>query len=150
MPASDAQIVTAFELIEDISDDISLTYFEFNALAALVIFCQQNLDAVLLEVGLGGELDAVNIIDADVAIVTSVDLDHQDWLGDTRSEIGRAKLGVARRNKPLLVGEPDLPHGFADRVVEIGADALFIGNDFRVLEDKNSSSFISHLSLIHI
>lgn len=145
VPASDAQIVTAFELIEDISGDISLTYFEFNALAALVIFCQQNLDAVLLEVGLGGELDAVNIIDADVAIVTSVDLDHQDWLGDTRSEIGKAKLGVARRNKPLLVGESDLPHGFADRVVEIGADALFIGNDFRVLEDKNSSSFISHL-----
>jgi len=145
VPASDAQIVTAFELIEDISGDISLTYFEFNALAALVIFCQQNLDAVLLEVGLGGELDAVNIIDADVAIVTSVDLDHQDWLGDTRSEIGKAKLGVARRNKPLLVGEPDLPQGFADRVVKIGADALFIGNDFRVLEDKNSSSFISHL-----
>ncbi len=141
VPASDAQIVTAFELIEDISGDISLTYFEFNALAALVIFCQQNLDAVLLEVGLGGELDAVNIIDADVAIVTSVDLDHQDWLGDTRSEIGKAKLGVARRNKPLLVGEPDLPQGFADRVVKIGADALFIGNDFRVLEDKNRLLF---------
>ena len=130
VPASDAQIVTAFELIEDVRGDISLTYFEFNALAALVIFRQQNVDAVLLEVGLGGELDAVNIIDADVAIVTSVALDHQDWLGDTRSEIGKAKLGVARRNKPLLVGEPDLPHGFADKVADIGADALFIGKDF--------------------
>ena len=145
VPASDAQIVTAFELIEDVRGDISLTYFEFNALAALVIFRQQNVDAVLLEVGLGGELDAVNIIDADVAIVTSVALDHQDWLGDTRSEIGKAKLGVARRNKPLLVGEPDLPHGFANKVADIGADALFIGKDLRVLEDKNKSSFTSYV-----
>jgi dihydrofolate synthase/folylpolyglutamate synthase len=108
VPASDAQIVTAFELIEDVKGDISLTYFEFNALAALVIFRQQNVDAVLLEVG-------------------------------------KAKLGVARRNKPLLVGEPDLPHGFADKVADIGADALFIGKDFRILEDKNKSSFTSHV-----
>jgi dihydrofolate synthase/folylpolyglutamate synthase len=129
---SDQELIAAFELIEVVRSETSLTYFEFNALAALIIFRRADLDAVLLEVGLGGRLDAVNIIDADVAILSSVDLDHQDWLGDTRSLIAREKLGVARQSKPLLVGETDLPDGFYETVRSIGASALYYGADFSI------------------
>lgn len=138
---SDDNIVLAFELIESVRAEISLTYFEFNALAALTIFRQANLDAVLLEVGLGGRLDAVNIIDADVAILSSVDLDHQDWLGNTRSEIAQEKLGVARAGKPLVVGETNLPDGFYKMVENIGAEPLYKGKDFRVDDDGPAGQF---------
>ena len=142
---SDQELVAAFELIEVVRSETSLTYFEFNALAALVIFRRADLDAVLLEVGLGGRLDAVNIIDADVAILSSVDLDHQDWLGDTRSLIAREKLGVARQGKPLLVGETDLPDGFDQMVRSIGAVALYYGADFSVDNGGDSSQFSVNL-----
>lgn len=127
---SDDSIVSAFEIIETVRQTERLTYFEFNTLAALVIFRQSSLDAVLLEVGLGGRLDAVNIIDADVAVLTSVDLDHQQWLGDTRSAIAREKLGIARPNHPLIIGEQDAPDGFAEMVAETGANSIFFNRDF--------------------
>ena len=101
----DQQIVSAFETIERLREQISLTYFEFNALAALIIFSRSDLDIVLLEVGLGGRLDATNIIDCDIAVITSIDLDHQQWLGDTRAKIAKEKLGIARANRPLIIGE---------------------------------------------
>ena len=142
---SDQELVAAFELIEVVRSETSLTYFEFNALAALVIFRRADLDAVLLEVGLGGRLDAVNIIDADVAILSSVDLDHQDWLGDTRALIAREKLGVARQGKPLLVGETDLPDGFYETVRSIGASALYYGTDFSIDNGGDSSQFSVNL-----
>jgi dihydrofolate synthase/folylpolyglutamate synthase len=142
---SDQELVAAFELIEVVRSETSLTYFEFNALAALVIFRRADLDAVLLEVGLGGRLDAVNIIDADVAILSSVDLDHQDWLGDTRALIAREKLGVARQGKPLLVGETDLPDGFYETVRSIGASALYYDADFSIDNGGDSSQFSVNL-----
>jgi len=142
---SDQELIAAFELIEVLRSETSLTYFEFNALAALVIFRRADVDAVLLEVGLGGRLDAVNIIDADVAILSSVDLDHQDWLGDTRALIAREKLGVARQGKPLLVGETDLPDGFYETVRSIGASALYYGADFSIDNDGDSSQFSVNL-----
>ena len=138
---SDQQLIEAFELIEATRSAISLTYFEFNALAALIIFRRLDLDAVLLEVGLGGRLDAVNIIDSDVAILSSIDLDHQDWLGDTRSAIAQEKLGVARSGRPLLVGEVDLPDGFHEMVQSIGAKALYGSNDFTIYDEADSSKF---------
>jgi len=142
---SDQELVAAFELIEVVRSETSLTYFEFNALAALVIFRRADLDAVLLEVGLGGRLDAVNIIDADVAILSSVDLDHQDWLGDTRALIAREKLGVARQGKPLLVGETDLPDGFYETVRSIGASAIYYDTDFSIDNGGDSSQFSVNL-----
>src|SRR5215813_13024802 len=100
----DAALTDAFERIERARAEIALTYFEFGTLAALWIFAQSGLDAAVLEVGLGGRLDAVNIVDADAAIVTTVDLDHQDWLGNDRDSIGREKAGIARPGRPAVVG----------------------------------------------
>jgi len=129
-PVSDALIVAAFEEIEVHRGDVSLTYFEFGTLAALVIFIDAAPDVMLLEVGLGGRLDAINIIDADVAVVTSIDLDHQSWLGDTREQIAVEKLGIARANRPLIIGEQDFPVGFEEMVASTGASGLFVSRDF--------------------
>jgi dihydrofolate synthase/folylpolyglutamate synthase len=129
-PVSDSMIVAAFELIEILREDISLTYFEFNTLAALIIFAQNSPQIVLLEVGLGGRLDATNIINSDVAVLTSVDLDHQQWLGNSRAEIAKEKLGIARVNKPLVIGESNYPDNFEQLVKNIGANAIWIGKDF--------------------
>lgn len=128
--ACDAAIVSAFNEIEAARADISLTYFEFGSLAALLVFADADLDMMLLEVGLGGRLDAINIIDADVALVTSIALDHQAWLGDTRELIAAEKLGIARPGKPLVIGEADSPQGFAEMIAATAARALRIGIDF--------------------
>ena len=133
-PVVDALITAAFARIESARGDISLTYFEFNTLAALLIFADEKPAVVVLEVGLGGRLDAVNIIDADVAIVTSIDLDHQGWLGDTREQIAVEKLGIARPGMPLLIGETDYPANFAGQVAATGALALWLGRDFSCVE----------------
>ena len=132
----DQQIVSAFEIIERLREQISLTYFEFNALAALIIFSRSDLDVVLLEVGLGGRLDAINIIDCDIAVVTSIDLDHQQWLGDTRSKIAKEKLGIARAGRPLIIGENNHPDGFDDLVKETQAQAIWVGRDFNFTENN--------------
>ena len=145
-PVPDNEIVAAFEAIEAIRGDIDLTYFEFNTLAALIIFNRNELDVLLLEVGLGGRLDAVNIINADVAVLTSIDLDHQQWLGETRTEIAREKLGIARRGKPLIIGEKDHPKDFKQLVSQTGAQALWCGDDF----DYHCKRFHSVLGTGHI
>lgn len=98
--ASDAALTEQFAAVEAARGDVSLTYFEFTTLAILRLFSQAKLDAVILEVGLGGRLDAVNVIDADVAIVTSVDIDHTEYLGDTREQIGFEKAGIFRAAVP--------------------------------------------------
>ena len=140
---SDESIVDAFVAIESVRGDVSLTYFEFNTLAALVIFGEHELDIVLLEVGLGGRLDAINIIDSDVAVVTSIDLDHQDWLGNTRGEIAAEKLGISRAKKPLIIGEQNPPEGFDQLVQKTGATALLIGCDFSIVNNTKGSHFTS-------
>lgn len=112
----------SFALLEAGRGDISLTYFEYGTLSALQLFKQANLDIVILEVGLGGRLDATNIVDADVSVVTSIALDHTDWLGSDRESIGREKAGIFRSNTPAVVGEPDMPQSIADVAKEKHAD----------------------------
>lgn len=106
---SDADIMAAFEAVDQARGQVSLSYFEFGTLAALWLFQRERLDVMLLEVGLGGRLDAVNIIDADVAVVTRIGLDHIDWLGDSLEQIGREKAGVFRPDRPAICGDPDPP-----------------------------------------
>jgi dihydrofolate synthase/folylpolyglutamate synthase len=130
--AGDATLIDAFERIEAARGDVALTYFEYGTLAALLIFAGASLDVALLEVGLGGRLDAVNIVDADVAIVTTVDLDHRDWLGNDRDSIGREKAGIFRAGRPAVIGEADPPRGLLDEAARVGADLRIAGRDFRI------------------
>lgn len=130
--ADDAALVAAFERIESVRDDVPLTFFEFGTLAALLLFADAKLDLAILEVGLGGRLDAVNVIDADAAIVTTIDLDHQDWLGRDRDTIGREKAGVLRAAKPAIIGERSPPMGLIDAARGVGARLVRAGIDYRV------------------
>jgi dihydrofolate synthase/folylpolyglutamate synthase len=127
---ADAELLDAFERIEQARGATPLTYFEFGTLAALWIFSQSKLDAAVLEVGLGGRLDAVNIVDADVAVVTTVDLDHQDWLGADRDSIGREKAGIFRSGRPAIIGMRDPPHGLLHEAQRLGARVLRAGAAF--------------------
>ncbi|MCI4067902.1 bifunctional tetrahydrofolate synthase/dihydrofolate synthase [Dickeya dianthicola] len=123
--------VEAFAAIEAGRNGTSLTYFEFGTLAALWLFRQAQLDVVILEVGLGGRLDATNIVDADVAVVTSIALDHTEWLGNDRESIGREKAGIFRGNRPAVVGEPDMPASIAAVAQENGARLFRRGSDWQ-------------------
>jgi len=133
IPADDARLCAAFEAVELARREVTLTYFEFGTLAAWEIFASRALDAVILEVGLGGRLDAVNAFDADCALLTSVDFDHMDYLGDTREAIGREKSGIFRPGRPAIVADPDPPRSILDRAAEVGADLQLIGRDFGFL-----------------
>ena len=148
--AGDAELVEAFEAVEaarlspspalrapspsrgEGRSEVSLTYFEHGTLAALWLFERANLDLAILEVGLGGRLDAVNIVDADVAVVTTVDIDHTDWLGNEREAIGFEKAGIARPFKPLILGDDDPPASVLRHAYAIGAQSWRIANDFFV------------------
>ncbi len=129
----DDALTDAFERIESARGDIALTYFEFGTLAALWIFAQSELDVAVLEVGLGGRLDAVNIIDADVAIVTTVDLDHQEWLGNDVDTIAREKAGIFRTKRPAIIGSLEPPQGLLEEARRIGAHVVRAGVDFEAL-----------------
>jgi len=126
----DAAIVAAFSAVEDARADTPLTYFEYGTLAALWAFARANLDVAVLEVGLGGRLDAVNIVDADVAVVTTIDLDHMDYLGPTREHIGFEKAGIFRPGRPAVCAEPDPPATLTAHARDIGAPLVQIGRDF--------------------
>lgn len=126
----DAGLIDAFTRIEDARGDVALTYFEFGTLAALWIFSRSLVDVALLEVGLGGRLDAVNIVDADVAIVTTIDLDHQEWLGDDRDSIGREKAGVFRRGHEAICGERNPPASLIAHARDLDAPLRIAGRDF--------------------
>ncbi|NII09103.1 bifunctional tetrahydrofolate synthase/dihydrofolate synthase [Oleiagrimonas sp. C23AA] len=128
--ADDAMLCAAFERIEQARGELPLTYFEFGTLAALLCFEQTQVDVALIEVGLGGRLDAANIVDADVAIVTTVDLDHMDWLGNDRDQIGREKAGIARAGRPVVIGEAEPPQGLLTALAERQAMVLRAGVDF--------------------
>ncbi len=130
MDADDAMLVAAFERIEQARGEITLTFFEYNTLAALLIFRDRGVDAAILEVGLGGRLDATNLIDADVAVLVSVGFDHRDWLGDTLEEIGREKAGVFRTGRAAVLGSPDMPASVFTAIAERGARAVVAGEDF--------------------
>lgn len=129
-PVSDGLICAAFEEIARVQRDISLSYFEYGTLAALLIFRDAELDLIVLEVGLGGRLDAVNIVDPAVAIISSIALDHEDWLGNDRETIGREKAGILRRDRPVVIGEGDVPRSVLACVEEVGARAYIINEHF--------------------
>ena len=131
-----SDLVAAFARVESARAEISLTYFEFTTLAILDTLARAGLDAVILEVGLGGRLDAVNIIDTDCAIITSIDIDHAELLGDTREKIGFEKAGILRTGRPAIVSDPVPPQSVIDRATEIGADLWLLGRDFNYSGDK--------------
>ena len=129
-PAADEALVAAFNAVEEARGDVPLTYFEHGTLAAFWLFARADLAAAVLEVGLGGRLDAVNVVDADVAIVTSVDLDHMDYLGPTREDIGREKAGIFRAGRPVVCGEPNPPAALLAHARVLGAPLSLIGRDY--------------------
>ena len=131
-PVDDGRICAAFERIDRARGDVPLTYFEFGTLAALCIFSDARPDAVILEVGLGGRLDAVNLIDPDVALITAIGLDHQDWLGSDLEAIGREKAGILRADRPAVFSGPDMPESIRDHATRIGAHLMVAGEDFQV------------------
>lgn len=130
-PVSDALICRAFEQLDQARGDTSLTYFEFATLAAMSIFQQEAVDIALLEVGLGGRLDAVNLLDADLAIITAIDIDHTAWLGTDRESIGREKAGIMRRGRTVICSDPHPPASLIERAVTVGARLEQLGQDYR-------------------
>lgn len=131
-PVEDDVIVSAFEKIDKARGEISLTYFEFGSLASLVIFAEQGVDVSILEIGLGGRLDAMNIVSPDMTIITSIALDHQAWLGDTREDIGREKAGIMRKGVPCVIADPSPPDTVLEVASGVGAPLERIGLDFQV------------------
>lgn len=129
-PVDDAALCAAFERIDRARGAVSLTYFEFGTLAALDIFWRSDVDAVILEVGLGGRLDAVNILDADVALVTTVALDHTQWLGDDVETVAREKAGIYRAHRPAIYGSPHAPVSLRAQAAALDATLLCYGEDF--------------------
>ena len=128
--ASDERLCDAFAAVEAARGDTSLTYFEMGTLAAFWLFYQSQLDAVVLEVGLGGRLDTVNVVDADLALVTSIGVDHVDYLGDTRELVAFEKAGIFRPGKPALCGDLDPPQPLLDKAAELAAPLFLRGRDF--------------------
>ena len=128
--APDLELCDAFAAVESARGDVTLTYFEMGTLAAFWLFEQAQLDAVVLEVGLGGRLDAVNLIDADLALVTSIGVDHADWLGDTRESVAFEKAGIFRAGRPALCGDLDPPEPLLAKARELGCPLLLRGHDF--------------------
>ncbi len=139
--ADDDTLSSAFSRVDGLAAQYSLSSFEVDTLAALLVFDAAQLDVVVLEVGLGGRLDAVNIIDPDCAVITSVDLDHMDFLGPDRESIGYEKAGILRTGRPAIVSDPMPPQSVIDRATEIGADLWRLGHDFNFSGDKQQWSW---------
>ena len=133
----DGALSEGFAAVEAARGDVPLTYFEFGTLAALWIFSQRKIEAAVLEVGLGGRLDAVNAVDADCAVLTSVAIDHVDYLGGTREDIGREKAGIFRAGRPAVVAEPDPPQS----VLDAPGSKLFLGKDFGYTSDASQWAY---------
>ncbi|HEV8260729.1 MAG TPA: bifunctional tetrahydrofolate synthase/dihydrofolate synthase [Burkholderiales bacterium] len=143
--AADEELVNAFARIEKVRGEVSLTYFEFGTLAAMDVFIRERVDLAVLEVGLGGRLDAVNAFDSDCGVVTSVDFDHMEFLGNNRDSIGAEKAGIFRAGRPAICGESDAPAGLLRRTKEIGAKLHRIGRDYGFSADPNRWQFWSAL-----
>ncbi|MBP7624332.1 MAG: bifunctional tetrahydrofolate synthase/dihydrofolate synthase [Xanthomonadales bacterium] len=140
--ASDDAISDAFGAIDAARGDIALTFFEFATLAAMRLFANAALDIAIFEVGLGGRLDAVNLLDADVAIVTTIDLDHQQYLGDTREAIAVEKAGIFRAGRPAVIAETDPPATLLAEAERIGAHPLRLGSEYRIDIDEDAWHWI--------
>ena len=140
--AADASIIDAFRRIDAARGDTRLTFFEYATLAAFLMFAEADLDVAVLEVGLGGRLDAVNLVDADVAIVTTVDLDHQHYLGDTREAIAIEKAGIFRAGRPAVVAESEPAASLLAEIARIGAHPLRLGQEYRIDVDREDWHWI--------
>ncbi|PIE42601.1 MAG: bifunctional folylpolyglutamate synthase/dihydrofolate synthase, partial [Gammaproteobacteria bacterium] len=132
VPVSDDTLVNAFHLVESARGDVQLTYFEFGTLAAFVILAASEIDIAVLEIGLGGRLDAVNIVDPDVAVVTTVDMDHEGWLGTTREAIATEKAGIVRKGATFICGDENPPQALLD-AANIAQRSLMRGTQFDLL-----------------
>jgi len=131
---SDVEIIDAFEQIEKNLNGVTLSYFEYATLAALIIFKSQSVDVAILEVGLGGRLDSVNVVDTDCAIITTIDIDHVSWLGDNIESIGFEKAGIMRPGKPAIYGDQNCPNSIIKHAKSIGANLVFVGEEITVGE----------------
>ena len=140
-PISDEDLVAAFNAVEQARHGIELTYFEYGTLAAVWHFMQQKVDVAILEVGLGGRLDAVNAFEPNCAIISSIDLDHMEFLGDTRELIGAEKAGIFRADTPAICGDENPPDSVIEYAHRIGANLQLIGHDFKVQVDPTSWAF---------
>ena len=141
VPCSDQSICEAFERIDQARKNISLTYFEFATLAAADIFSRQQIDVAVLEVGMGGRLDAVNLFDADVALITPIGLDHIAWLGDTREKIGTEKAGIIRPAQPVVCSEQAPPITIIERAQQLNASLYIAGKAFSVTETDSGMNW---------
>ena len=128
---TDELIIKAFELIETKRQDVTLTYFEFSTLAALIMFAEASVDLAILEVGLGGRLDSVNVVDSDVSVITNIAIDHTDYLGDTREAIGQEKAGVMRTSKPCICGDQDPPKSLLSFAKEINTPLTLVSESYK-------------------
>lgn len=137
--ASDEEIISALIRVEAERRDVPLTYFEFGTLAALVVFAARDVDTIILEVGMGGRLDAVNALDPDASLITNVSLDHCAWLGDDVESIAAEKAGVMRAAKPVVFGSEDMPRAISDYATEVGADLYAAGRDFSCASNEDAS-----------
>ncbi|MGX9461556.1 bifunctional tetrahydrofolate synthase/dihydrofolate synthase [Shewanella sp. A14] len=135
--ATDASLIEAFCAIETTRGDISLTFFEYATLAGLYLFKAARVDVIILEVGLGGRLDATNIIDSTATILTSIDLDHQEYLGNTREQVGKEKAGVFRSDCLAIIGEPDLPLSVTQYADQLRTTLYRVGHEFYYLKDQS-------------
>jgi len=138
---NDALLCEAFARIDHARGDISLTYFEFGTLAALDIFYRQGIDVAILEVGMGGRLDAVNIIDADVALITAIDVDHEKWLGNDREIIGLEKAGIMRPHRPVISSDLATPLSVVRHANDLGAQLFCLGKDFSIVPEVSGWAF---------
>ncbi len=141
----DDSLCDAFNLVDQARGDISLSYFEFGTLAAMQIFSKKELDVAVYEVGLGGRLDAVNILDADLAFVTNIGIDHVQWLGDTREAIGLEKAGIFRAQQTAICGDSEPPTSLLKHAETLGTELLLINKDFS-FENQNNESWSFHAS----
>ncbi len=139
-PVSDAGLVRAFERVEAVRGDVPLTYFEFGTLAAFSCFAQAHCDTWILEVGLGGRLDAVNVLAADLALITTIALDHQDWLGETVEEIAAEKAGIMRPGRPAFYADQPVPVAIGKHAAETGAPLAVLGSDFSCLTSSETTA----------
>ena len=130
--ATDDEILDVFEVIDVAKAEINLSYFEYAFLAAVLLFQQHDVDVMLLEVGLGGRLDAANALDADACVITTVDLDHTAWLGDSIEAIAAEKAGIMRADKPVVYGDVDTPKAIQSHASELGAQLIQLDKDYKI------------------
>jgi len=150
LPASDEALLNAFERVEAARMDTSLTYFEFGTLAAIEVLAEASLDYAVMEIGLGGRLDAVNLLDADVAVITPIGLDHQEYLGSDLESIGREKAGIIRPRQRLICGQPDPPASVLAIAAEQGARLQRRGVEFRATVDGDAVRYTADGLDLHL